>query len=206
MLLVLKKHWPWITLALIVLTTAFWLSRLKTNDLGLLPTPTNTQSLSPTISPNTSKIVLPTPTPSTHPGQPSTSPKAKPGFSFPTPPPRQLLTGPASCAVAGTIRFLNPNLYQNEGAQISYQNVDDYTRFIYWKIIPADGTLQIGPNIFAELDLPNGKRDIGAAFNPPATAKQYTLTAAVTYGVINQTGAEEIKEVTCAGSAKVLMP
>ena len=206
MLLVLKKHWFRAALVLIVLTAVFWLLRLKTNDLGLLPTPTNAQSPSPTVSPNTSKTVLPTPTPSTRAGQLSTSPKTKPNFSFPTPPPRQLLTGPASCKVEGTIRFLNPNLYRNEGAKISYQNVDDYTRFINWKIYPDDETLKVGPNIFAELDLPNGERDFGVTFTPPAVAKQYTLTASVTYGVINQAGAEEIKEAPCIGSAKVIMP
>ena len=80
------------------------------------------------------------------------------------------------------------------------------TRFINWKIYPDDETLKVGPNIFAELDLPNGERDFGVTFTPPAVAKQYTLTASVTYGVINQAGAEEIKEAPCIGSAKVIMP
>lgn len=206
MLPVLKKHWLRITLALIILAAIFWLLRSEISNLGLSPALTNTrQSPAPTAAANVSKTVSPTPTSSPRPSS-SSSPRVKPGFSLPTPPPRQLLTGPASCAVAGTIRFLNPNLYQNEGAKISYQNVDDYTRFIYWKIFPDDGTLKVGPNIFAELDLPNGERDIGVTLYPPAAAKQYALTASVTYGVINQTGAEEIKEAPCAGSVKVIMP
>lgn len=126
--------------------------------------------------------------------------------SLPTPVPRGLITGPATCQLSGSINFISENLYETRGAKIAYQNVDDGSRFIFWKVSPDDGILTVGPNIFSQLTLPNGEREIGVSLTKPSSVESYTLTASVTYGVIKPNGSEEIKESACSGSIAVIMP
>lgn len=126
---------------------------------------------------------------------------------LPTPPPRSLITGPATCQLGGSIEFINENLYETKGAKISYQNVDDPIRLIYWKVTPDNGALRVGPNVFSQFsNLPNGEKEIGVSLNKPATVKSYILTAMISYGVIKPNGAEEIRNSDCSGSIALTLP
>lgn len=118
----------------------------------------------------------------------------------PTSSPKQIA---AACQIGGEIVFLDKNIYENKNAKIAYQNVDDIIRQIFWKLDPDDGALVIGPNLFEELPIPNGKRNIGVAFKKDPTAKNYTLTASITYGVKRADGAVEERIAGCAGKVKV---
>lgn len=187
-----KKITFWLTLvivatAIIILPPIFKTSPAETN---LSPI----QSVNNSSSPQPKSTLQPFPD------------STKSNSSLPTPVPSGLISSPASCSLTGAIRFLNPNLYQDEGAKIVYKNVDDHARFIFWKVSPDDGVLRVGPNIFAELILPNGTREIGVSISKPSLVKLYTLTASVTYGVINSKGSEEIRESQCSGTARVIMP
>ena len=111
----------------------------------------------------------------------------------------------AACQVGGEIVFLNKNLYENKNAKIAYQNVDDRIRQIYWKSDPADGALAIGPNLFENLPLPDGERNVGVALAKDTVAKNYVLTAAITYGVKRADGSIEEKIANCTGGISVDM-
>ena len=111
----------------------------------------------------------------------------------------------ASCQLGGKIRFINQNLYETIGAKITYQNVDDPTRQIFWRSEPADGILAVGPNLFEDLPLPSGEREIGVSLKNNPTSKSYTLTAAITYGARNSNGDIEVRNVDCAGKITVDM-
>ena len=113
---------------------------------------------------------------------------------------------PAACQITGQIVFLNKNLYENKNAKIVYQNVDDVIRQIYWKSDPDDGVLAIGPNLFEELPLPDGERNIGVALNKETAVKNYTLTASITYGARNVRGIVEERIANCTGKVLVRMP
>ena len=135
-------------------------------------------------SPTPSETVLPS-------LSPSPSPRPAPGQKG------------ATCQISGEIVFLNKNLYENKNAKIRYQNVDDAIRQIYWKSEPDDGVLTVGPNLFEDLPLPNGERNIGIALNKETFAKNYILTASITYGVKNAKGLVEEKIVNCTGKVSV---
>jgi len=110
---------------------------------------------------------------------------------------------PATCQLGGEIRFIKQNLYETKGAKITYQNVDDPTRQIFWKSEPNDETLTVGPNLFEELPLPSGQREIGVSLKNNPTSKLYTLTAAITYGVRNSDGGIEVRNADCVGKITV---
>src|SRR3989344_8582020 len=104
---------------------------------------------------------------------------------------------PASCYLAGSIEFLAPNLSQNKDADIVYKNIDSVARHIIWSVSPQDD-LSVGPNLFASLPVPNGTEDVTVGLPASPKAKNYTLTAKVTYGrFVN--GNLEIKEAPCSG-------
>ncbi|MBI4120391.1 MAG: hypothetical protein HY454_02900 [Parcubacteria group bacterium] len=127
----------------------------------------------------------------------------------PSPSPRpSSLPGPveATCQITGQIVFLDRNLYENKGAKITYQNVDDVIRQIYWKSNPDDGVLAIGPNLFEDLPLPSGERNVGVAVNKEPFAKSYTLTASITYGMRNARGIVEERIANCVGKVSIQMP
>lgn len=148
-------------------------------------TPGNISQETPTLSEIVSPSVSPSPSP-----RPTSLPKPV----------------AATCQVAGQIVFLNKNLYENKNAKIAYQNVDDVIRQIYWKSEPDDKALTIGPNLFEDLPLPNGERNIGLAINKETFAKSYTLTASINYGIKNANGIIEEKIANCAGKVLVQMP
>ena len=128
-------------------------------------------------------------------------------LSSPSPSPRPtLVQAAATCQITGQIVFLDKNIYENKGAKIVYQNVDDVIRQIYWKSDPDDGVLAIGPNLFEELPLPSGERNVGVAVNKETAVKNYTLTASINYGVKNANGIIEERIANCTGKVSVQMP
>lgn len=112
----------------------------------------------------------------------------------------------ASCQLGGEIRFINRNLYETRGAKITYQNVDDPTRQIFWRSEPDDGALTIGPNLFENLPLPSGEREIGVVLSKTTISKSYILTAAITYGVRNSNEDTEVKNANCTGKIIITLP
>ena len=135
----------------------------------------------------------------------SPSPQATPRPSVP--PTEEPFVGPngikspATCQVDGKAEFFDPGSYSSN-TKISWQNVDSQGRLIKWRISPNDG-LAIGPNLFANLIVPDGQYNnltIRLPENP--VSKTYLLTASVTYGqFIN--GDLKVKEVNCSGQAEV---
>ncbi len=111
------------------------------------------------------------------------------------------LTQPASCAVGGSITFMEPNLSRSDDATVSWKNVDIKGRHIDWTVTPNDG-LAVGPNFFEALPIPNGSSAITVSLPASPKAKQYTLRAAVTYGQMID-GNAQVKSSPCAGSVTV---
>lgn len=148
----------------------------RPNDLP--PTPTGTATLFPSV------MISPTPI-------------GTAGFVGPTG-----LKSPASCTIAGEITYLDKNIYSStDNAMITWNNQDSTGRLVKWRSEPKD-QLSIGPNLFANLDIPDGswRLSVGLPVNP--VAKEYTLFASITYGqLIN--GNVEVKEVACTGVTKV---
>lgn len=108
---------------------------------------------------------------------------------------------PATCQVSGEAEFSGPGLYSSN-TKLSWQNIDSQGRLIKWRISPND-SLAIGPNIFANLTVPDGEYEnltIRLPENP--TSKTYLLTVSVTYGQIIQ-GDVKVKEVNCTGEVKI---
>ncbi|OGN41715.1 MAG: hypothetical protein A2606_02755 [Candidatus Yanofskybacteria bacterium RIFOXYD1_FULL_42_10] len=124
----------------------------------------------------------------------------------PTSVPSGQITGPATCQLVGSINFLEKNLYENKDAKITYQNIDSPARLVLWKILPDDGDLKIGPNIFSGLPLPNGERSVGVSVLKDFLADSYNLTATVSYGVTDSRGVEKIYYADCTGSITVIAP
>lgn len=109
---------------------------------------------------------------------------------------------PATCQVGGEIDFSDSNTFSSNGFKISWQNIDSQGRLINWHISPNDN-LAVGPNIFANLTVPNGEYEnltVRLPDNP--ISKTYLLTASVTYGQILQ-GDVKMREANCIGQVKV---
>lgn len=153
----------------------------------------------PTVTPDIAQSPMPVPTPT----QDSTSsPQANPSL---TEEPFSSLLGiksPATCQVGGEINFSDEGTFSTRDSKISWQNVDSQGRLINWRISPQDN-LKIGPNIFANLTVPNGKyENLTVRLPETPIAKSYTLTASVTYGQFIQ-GDLKVKETNCSGQVKV---
>lgn len=112
------------------------------------------------------------------------------------------LKAPASCLVAGEITYLDKQTYAaSDNAMITWKNVDSTGRLIKWHIEPSD-KLAVGPNLFANLDVPDGSWRLTVGLPTQPVAKEYTLSASITYGQLIK-GNVEVKEVACAGTTKV---
>ena len=108
---------------------------------------------------------------------------------------------PATCQISCEINFTDSKSYSSN-TKISWQNIDSQGRLINWHISPQ-GDLAVGPNIFANLTVPNGEYEsITIRLPENLTPKTYLLTTSVTYGQIIQ-GDVKIKEVNCTGQIKV---
>ncbi len=130
----------------------------------------------------------------------SPNPTASPTQS---PTPGGSISKTATCQISGQVRFISSNTYETVGAKISYQNVDDKIRQIFWTSNPDDGVLAVGPNLFEQLQIPNGEKEVGVALNKKPQADNYVLTAAINYGVKLPSGAEELKKINCTGTITV---
>lgn len=112
------------------------------------------------------------------------------------------VTSPATCQVGGEVEFTAADSFRSKGSKISWQNIDSRGRLIKWHISPDD-KLAVGPNIFESLPLPDGQYEnltVRLPENP--IAKNYLLTASVTYGQFVK-GNLEVKETNCTGQVKV---
>lgn len=161
--------------------------------LGSAPAGLPETSLSPVLTPGISA----SPTLSAAPVR-TVSPSPSPSSPF-----RGLtgLTKPGSCILSGEIEFIEPHLYESKNAKISWSNIDSHGRLINWKISPDD-KLAVGPNIFEILQIPDGEAAITIGLPKDPKAKQYHLTASVTYGeIINDRTV--MSEVGCSGSVSV---
>ncbi|MEK7616299.1 MAG: hypothetical protein AAB420_03795 [Patescibacteria group bacterium] len=142
----------------------------------------NRQSAQPNPSPSSSAIA-PTPSPS---GADITQ-----------------FTKPASCQLSGSIDFLQKNIFRSNDALFRYQGIDNEARLITWTVSPTD-EFSIGPNIFANLDIPDGSRSLTISLPAEPKARQYTLTARISYGRwVNNTVV--VKEARCSGSIPVYL-
>ncbi|MDP3696849.1 MAG: hypothetical protein Q8R55_02340 [Candidatus Taylorbacteria bacterium] len=156
-----------------------------------------------TATPSPSVSSTPVPTPQPKPSA-SATPQSSGQSLVQTPVPLNLITGPATCQLSGSINFINANLYETKGAKIAYQNIDDSSRLVFWKITPNDGALMISPNIFANIrPLPNGEAQVGASLYETPTAKTYNLIATITYGVKQPDSSEKIERADCTGQVVV---
>lgn len=132
--------------------------------------------------------------------------EATPILSFVPTPSIKIANPAATCQLTGSIDFIKDDLYETKGAKISYQNVDDIIRQIYWKTNPDDGALVVGPNLFEQLVIPNGERQVGVSLIKSTSVKSYSLTAQITYGVKESNGNVKVKIADCSGSVIVNMP
>lgn len=116
----------------------------------------------------------------------------------------QILKGPAYCELKGEIKFVSSNIYDNQDALFIYRGVDHPGRLINWTITPSDD-LDIGPNLFAQMNLPDGQSLIGVVLPQNPKYKRYELTAQITYGrQINDN--IEVYTQSCVGKTTVILP
>lgn len=123
------------------------------------------------------------------------------GGLAPTSVPYNKLTRPATCQVVGTVEFLSADTSANLDARLIYTGIDSPARQIKWKTQPTDD-LRVGPNLTAQLNLPDGQADISVGLQKVVKSKNYSLTASMTYGRLEGQGVK-IYEVNCTGTAKV---
>jgi len=140
-------------------------------------------SVSPFSSPTAKPEATPIPTPA--------------GFVGPTG-----LKAPASCVVGGEIEFVEKNISASREAKISWKNVDAHGRLIKWATEPED-ELAVGPNLFANLPVPDGSEGLTVRLPESPKATTYFLTAIITYGQMEK-GAVVVKEVKCSGQVKII--
>ena len=108
---------------------------------------------------------------------------------------------PAECSVSGSIKYLEPGLYENNEALIEYKNIDSEARLVKWTITPNDD-LSVGPNLFAAIPIPDGAEDVTVGLPDSPVSRNYVLTAAVTYGkIVNRN--LEIRESSCSGQIPI---
>jgi hypothetical protein len=114
----------------------------------------------------------------------------------------------ANCKVSGDLIFRSQNSYNSTTSFFEYENIDNDVRLIFWKIEPeVKVDVDIGPNMFSGLNVPDGKERISLVFYDIPSEKEYTLTASVSYGVNVKAESGNLVEKTvykkCDGSAKV---
>lgn len=183
-----KKTTITIAIVIVVILAGFFGFKIYKNIGGGNPSPTPTVSVSPSpsdlqsLTPQQVEDML-------------KNSKVQPDVDY------SLLTKPATCQIAGTIKFLNPTLYENHGNQLTWTGIDSAARQIKWTVSPQDG-LKVGPNLINNLKIPNGSSPIDVTLPASPNSKTYTLSASMTYGrLVN--GDVKIYEVKCSGSTKV---
>ena len=114
------------------------------------------------------------------------------------------LTGEAYCELTGEIKYLNSNTYDNQDARFIYRGIDHPSRGIVWVVSPNDG-LDIGPDIFAQMPLPDGISLIGVSLPETQYYKKYELTASINYGRLVD-GNIKVYTKQCVGKTIVVLP
>src|SRR3989344_1104931 len=109
-----------------------------------------------------------------------------------------------SCALKGEIKFLNSNTYDNQDALFTYSGIDDPARNIIWTVSPQDD-IQVGPNIFTRIPIPNGESLLGVFLPENPKYKKCELTAKVQYGGLVD-GISKIFEKQCDGKTTIVLP
>lgn len=110
--------------------------------------------------------------------------------------------GPATCTVSGSVRYISPSIAENS-ARLDYRGIDSAARQIWWTVSPKDD-IKVGPNIDASLKLPDGSNMVTLTLPTAPVAKQYTLTAAMTYGRLVD-GGIKVYQAQCSGSIGVTL-
>lgn len=128
--------------------------------------------------------------------------------------PWELLLADASCELKGEVKFLNEKTYDNQDAVFIYKGVDHPGRNIRWTISPAEPNLEVGPNIFSKIPIPNGESLFGIFPKGTLSAKRYELTAVMEYGrlidgkgnFVTVGGNVKLFDKPCKGKTTVVFP
>lgn len=128
--------------------------------------------------------------------------------------PWELLLADASCQLKGEIKFLDEKTYDNQDAIFIYKGVDHPARNIKWTISPAEPNIEVGPNIFNKMPLPDGQSLLGIFPKGPLSAKKYTLTASMQYGrlvdaqgkFVTVGGNVRVSQKLCQGQTTIVFP
>ena len=128
--------------------------------------------------------------------------------------PWQFLLSDASCELKGEIKFLNKNTYDNQDATFTYKGVDNPGRNIRWTITPPEKNLAIGPNIFEQIPLPDGKTLLGIFPSGDLSYKKYELTVVMEYArlvddngkFVSVGGNVRVYEKQCTGKTTIVVP
>ncbi len=174
----------------------FYFTRDNLGDISVSPSPMPSTSDSPSLSPSPS----PRPSPKATSGA-TTTPKPIPSR---TPSLWEQLSGEATCELKGEIKYITSTIYDNQDALFTYKGVDHPGRLINWSVSPSDD-LSIGPNLFAQMPLPDGENLIGVSLPENPKYKTYELTASITYGRLVD-GNVKVFTKQCSGKTTVVLP
>lgn len=200
------KKSSFLLVILMVFAIVFYLTGNRGGDVS------NTSSESPLvfISPSASPLISPKPAPSTSSG-PAATPLPTRELSEQAKLWLELGNSPAYCELKGEIKYVlvddgpnHNNVYDNQDALFIYKGVDHPGRGIFWKVTPDDG-LSVGPNLFAQLPLPDGENLIGVSLPDNPHYKTYELTASINYGRLVD-GNIKMFTQECAGKTTVVLP
>lgn len=165
------------------------------------------KSASPSPSVTMTDSGSPSPSDSTSPS-PTASTKTTKGSPNPTPTNSDydklllsLGTKPATCTLKGGVDFIGHNLMNNKDSMFSYTGIDHEARLITWTVVPNDA-LEIGPNLFNKMPLPNGKSLLTIALPDAPKARHYDLYAKVNYGRFID-GTIKLMDAQCSGKISV---
>ena len=194
--------------AILLLTRVFDKEKI---DPTASPTDQPTNSISPLISPSVSGSVTPTPRKTALPTSPVSPTPTKSAGLVPSPVPWDQLPPEASCELNGEIKYVlvdsgpnHSNIYDNQNAKFIYRGIDHPGRLVNWTVSPQDD-LRVGPQIFAQIPLPDGESLIGISLPENPKYKTYELTAAVSYGRLVD-GNVKLFTKQCTGKTTVMLP
>ena len=108
----------------------------------------------------------------------------------------------ASCKLKGTLQYADASTYRHEGDLLVYRGVDHESRLIFWKVTPQDD-LRVGPNIFDRMPLPDGETMIFVTLPETPVAREYILTASISYGLLGNDGVLRDYTTQCKGKTTI---
>ena len=127
--------------------------------------------------------------------------------------PWSLLLADASCELKGEIKFLNHNTYDNQDAIFIYKGIDHPGRNVFWTVTSQDD-ISVGPNIFNKTPIPDGESLLGVVLPDNPKYKRYEITARIQYGrqvdakgnFVTEGGYVKLFEKQCDGKTVVVLP